>query len=615
MRHFLLSAVALTLSAVSLHAQQTRIFHIPLGAVAQESDMREDFNPTLQCLEMPKPAGDNRLKQIKDSLALVYPKKQHASAARQGNASAQMVPISPTVGRSIQGNGFGNSTPNDNEIAVANRGMLISAQNSTLYRYNDSAGTPLGSTSLQSWSSALGNTQSKYDPKVIYDPISDRFIVVCLAGFTDSTSSIIVGFSQTNAANGAWNLYQLPGDPLNDSLWTDYPAISITPKELFITVNLLYNNQPWQTGFEKTIIWQVNKNSGYTGQTLITQLHSGIQHNGRNVRNLHAVKGGETLYGPNMYFLSNRNLDASNDTIFLVQLTDTINAPGQQLIVTPLISPVSYWAPANAQQRGQAELLATNDARVLGAFYQDNKIHWVQNTLDTSTGYCSFLHGIISNVSSSPSITYAHIMSDTIEFGYPNIAYAGKGSTGDTAILGFLHTSANVYPGVSALLFDGSTYSSRVAVKAGQGYIHLLPGDDRWGDYSGMQRRYNAPGTVWMNGMYGHSNHAHSTWVTELATGPDVGIITPGTSAAEVNVFPNPFSETVEVTFTASQTEQLDFGIYDMQGKLVKLLLRERVKPGLNRFTCNVGPLAKGSYVLRIASPASVYATKTIIKN
>lgn len=597
------------LSGMTAFAQQSRIMQIPLGAVATEATMQDDFAPTLQCLEMPK-QSDTRLQQIKDSLALRYP-KTHGAVTRDAR---MVIPNPPSVGRSIQGNSFGNSTPCDNEIAISNAGKIISVQNSNIFRYDDATGTAMTPASLAAWANALSNPQSKFDPKVIYDPEQDRYIMLCLAGFTDSTSSIIVGFSQTNSPTGAWNLYELPGDALNNGLWTDYPMVSITHQEVFITVNLLYNNQPWQTGFAETIIWQLNKNSGYTGGTLLSQLHSGIQHNGRNVRNLCPVKGGSQIYGPDMYFLSNRNLDASNDTIFLVHLTDTINAPGQQVTVQPLVSNIKYFAPADAEQSGTANMLATNDARILGAIIENNKIQFVQNTMDTLNGRAAILHGIITNPGSSPAVT-ANMYTDTLEFGYPNIGYCGNGPSDDRVIIGFLHTSSSVFPGVSAMVYDGTGYSTRIVTKAGLGYVNLLTGNsERWGDYSGMQRSYTGSGTVWVNGYYGTTSHAHGTWITELAPTADVSTNSIASQHTDVQVFPNPTVENISVTFEANAQEQYEFNLYDMQGRHVKLLMRERVKTGSNRFTFSATPLAAGTYILKITAGNRLVAAKEIVK-
>src|SRR5690606_38466729 len=118
----------------------------------------------------------------------------------------------------------------------------------------------------------------------------------------------------------------LPGNPLNNNLWSDYPLIAITKKELFFTVNLLYEDSTWQKGFVETLIWQMRKDSGYVGKNLAAHLHSDIKYNNRPLRNICPVKGGSRTYGPSMYFLSNRNFAAQNDSVFLLKIADTAGA-------------------------------------------------------------------------------------------------------------------------------------------------------------------------------------------------------------------------------------------------------------------------------------------------
>src|SRR5437868_1106128 len=147
-----------------------------------------------------------------------------------------------------------------------------------------------GAYYLHTITNSLGLQQEEFDPKIIYDPVANRFITVILNGFTDSTSNVLVGFSETDSTYGAWNFYALPGNPLNDTSWTDFPMASITGQELFITVNLLYNDSSWQAGFRQTIVWQIKKSEGYSGATLNPFMHYGINHGGRPVRNFCPVK-------------------------------------------------------------------------------------------------------------------------------------------------------------------------------------------------------------------------------------------------------------------------------------------------------------------------------------
>ncbi|MEI6575164.1 MAG: T9SS type A sorting domain-containing protein [Bacteroidota bacterium] len=601
-----------------LFAQQSKKFTIPRGATVVMSQLQEDWAPVVQTIEQPVPGGDAaKLRAIKEELAKKYPKKE--VKPRQASVTDSVTLVNPPyVAHNFAGNPFGNSTPNDNDIAVSNNYSIVSVQNTNVFRFNANTWTAQGTSSLAGFFGALGNVQSKYDPKVMYDPIADRFVILTLAGYTDSTSSILVGFSQTSDPSGAWNLYSIPGNPLNDTLWTDFPMISLTNNELFLTVNHLYNNMPWQTGFNRTVIWQINKTKGYNGQPLDLLLNHNINYQGKPLRNLCPVKGGSTLYGPDMYFLSERNLQPTNDTVFLVHVMDTAGSPNFNITVTPLISDINYFVPPSANQPTTTGKLATNDSRVLGAFYEDGMIQYVQNTLDTTSGKAAIIHGVITNLSDSIPVIHAHLITDSIlEFGYPNLSYAGVGPGDTTTFISFLHSSATTFPGFSAMTWTGSQYSSKIKVMNGQGFINVLAGEERWGDYSGSQRKYNNNGEVWVNGMYGKSglNHQHATWIAQLGTSIYLGQPTITPAKQEVSTFPNPFLEQFEVMFTLEKSDVLKFELYDIQGRLVRLLLYDKVKAGTSRFTFSGTALARGTYLLKIASKDGIVATKQIIKD
>jgi hypothetical protein len=593
---------------------QSTSFHIPCAGTSSPANVAEDWNPTLVVVEQPDPAEDNN-PAIKDSLAALYRNGEKRSTQPAQRSAA--APTAPVVGLNFQGNSFNSSTPNDNEIAIANNGQLISVQNSNIFRRNTVTATNLGTQSLALWCTALGNNGSKYDPKVIYDPEANRFILVCLAGYLSNNTNIIIGFSRTDSANGLYNLYSVPGNPFNDTLWSDYPMIAVNHNELFVSVNLLHDNQSWQTGFVQTVIWQLNKWDGYAGDTLNTELHSNINFGNRPVRNLCPVEaGGFPDAGPSMYFLSDRNLAAANDTVFLVRIADTANAPGNSISVVALTSPTSYFMPPNARQPGNVGDMATNDSRILGAFIQNNVIQFVNNTMDTATGNCAVYHGMITNVSSLPVLT-ATIYGDTsLEFGYPNIAWVGQTATDHSAIISFLHSDSLTFPGYSAIVSDGNgMYSPRTVVKAGLGYIDVLTGDERWGDYSGIQRKYDVGGTCWVNGMWGNTGHTHSTWVAQLGVSSDVSVQPIVQNTNEVAAYPNPFINSFSIVFNNEKEQAVKFILYDMSGRIVQTLLEDKVEEGKVKFGFSPLPLSPGVYLLRAeAADGSVLFTQRIVQ-
>ena len=72
---------------------------------------------------------------------------------------------------------------------------------------------------------------------------------------------------------------------------------------------------------------------GYNGDTIDAVYYDSIFFAGNPIRNLNPVRGGSTTYGPDMYFLSNRNFAESNDTIFIVHVTGKLDDPLTEVTV------------------------------------------------------------------------------------------------------------------------------------------------------------------------------------------------------------------------------------------------------------------------------------------
>jgi type IX secretion system substrate protein len=350
---------------------------------------------------------------------------------------------------------------------------------------------------------------------------------VFLNGFTPATSYIIVAFSSSTNPNDPWNLFALSGNPLNDNTWSDYPAVAITKDELFITINQLNPDSSWQTGFVQTLIWQMDKNAAFDGDTTInTLLWSDIKFAGKTIRYFTPMKGGTGPKGPNMYFLSNQNFGINTDTIFVAEISDNISSNAAAIDVKRTNSSVKYGMPPQGRQTG-GHILDTNDDRILGGFYENGKIQFVGNTAwypiaypDTFL-YAGIYHGFVDSLDSDQPVVTANIIYDPdtiLDLGYPNIAFSGNQYCEDEAIITFNYTAPSVFSGSSAIYYanDGS-YSDFVTLKTGDNYVDILAGTyERWGDYSGIQRKFNEEGVVWASTSWGNTNKRNATWISEL---------------------------------------------------------------------------------------------------
>jgi hypothetical protein len=603
--------IVLPFSLLSQTSSNKTTFVFPKKATINVSDIKEDYYINNQCIEKPMPGG---IPQKTSELNW----NGNGAANKTASPSGTLTPI--FLGKNFIGNPYNNATPNDNDLAISNNCKIVSVSNCIIYFHDCVVDSAKGTLSLSAFAAPLGTFSQAFDPKVTYDPVEDRFVLVFLNGFAPSTSSIVVAFSQTNNPKGAWNFYTLPGNPFNNNLWSDYPMISLSQKELFITVNLIIPSMPWQTGFAETLIWQINKSKGYAGQPLTTQLHNNIKYSGNNVRNICPVKGGSTLYGPQQFFLSNKNFGVNTDSVFVIDISDTANAPGQALTVKLTYANKKY-SLANDARQVSPNTFATNDSRVLGAFEENNKIQYVHNTKDSASGFCAVYHGIIDGYATSTPTVTGYVINDPIlDLGYPNISYIGNGASDHTSIISMDHTAPTVSAGISAVKSDAmGNYSARLNIKNGVSYVDVLSGtQERWGDYSGSQRKYNETGKVWMNGYYGYilgGGRKHATWIAEIGLNPIITEI-PESKTAEnsIGAFPNPFTNSVSVNFENAEGDNIDFVLYDVNGREIKVLMKEYIKPGKQQFSFSMEPLPAGVYFLKIASAKKTYATQKLIR-
>ncbi len=595
------------------HGVSTQKFTLPRAATVDVRAVHEDYQPLLVRLEAPAPDGRSEkawLAQEKAKLQLL--RQEPTPSSNKVDSTAP----SPWLGANFQSNQVINGVPNDNDMAISNGGKVVSVINSNIYMH-DADGTPIGNLSLDAWSAPSGVIGSKFDPRALYDPHHDRFIIVCLSGFTDSTSKVVVGFSQTNDPAGAWNLYVLPGDPNNDSLWTDYPIMALTENELFLTANLLYNDQPWQTGFNQSICWQMDLDSVYAGGALDSRLWFNPQFGGRPVRNLCPIQAGSMPAGPNLYLLSNRNLSAGNDTVFIMEITDTLNAPGVQFLVDYKVSNMQYSLPPDAVQQFNSRL-ATNDARWLDGFLQNGNIQFVGNCRDTSTGRAGFYHGIVTDVTGARTVTGKVTGFASGDYGYPGIAWMGTNSTDNDALIAINYCGPTTAEraGCGGIYYDGNgNYAPFVLAKAGLAYIEVITGLDRWGDYTGAQAKYDEPGVVWIGATFAKSNRQPGTWIAAFHHPSTVGVSPAPIADGFASVaYPNPTPDMLFVEFVLEADAFLDISIWDAQGRKVKTLVRDLVRAGKQRLSCSTAPLAKGVYQLQVMDGERVLSQHKIVR-
>lgn len=572
-------------------------------------ETNNSFAPSILTVKQaPKPASPfKHRKALLDTKRQSHTHRTVKTTPRKTGAASAPVVAYQTIGNNQNG------TPNDNDLAISNDGFVVSVLNSNM-RVIDETGKILKNFTLKGLGQIGGLQNSTFDPRVVYDPIADRFIIVFLNG-RDENNNTYVCFSKTNDPTQDWYAYALPGSNLfMDSTWSDYPIISISEEDLFITLNMIGNGKGFRDGFTESMIWQVSKKEGYNGDANLNyNKWNGIKWGNGNIWSICPVQGGSKPTGPNSYFLSVRPTDFQNDSLFVTEITNTLSSGQATLNVSLVKTNQKYGFPPNAPQ-GNGQWMSTNDGRVLTAMIENDMIQFAGNCVDTNNYTAGIFHGYFKAGDNTATLNI--ISSDTADYGYPDIAYAGIGEPWDnSAMLTFSRVSQNT-PSGTAVVHVGRdlNYSDVLIVRSGTQAIDQLADTlERWGDYTGIQRKYNEPKTFWLSGSLGFGS-AHGTVIANISnTDPALSTQKVNETNFTTTVFPNPTTEWFTVEFELPKKELLTFDLYDANGKLVSHLFKDKVKGGTNRFTFNTAPLANGIYYLNIIQGTQTLKNEKII--
>ncbi|MCX6186090.1 MAG: T9SS type A sorting domain-containing protein, partial [Bacteroidetes bacterium] len=178
----------------------------------------------------------------------------------------------------------------------------------------------------------------------------------------------------------------------------------------------------------------------------------------------------------------------------------------------------------------------------------------------------------------------------------------------------FSHTSDKTFPGTSVAYIDRNlNVSVPVRVKAGESIIQLIFDTvERWGDYTGIQQKYNELGVCWLVGSYG-SNNTNSTWLAKVKSkDPFLQVNEPSLTQNNIQVYPVPSSDIINVQFEMKQTQMLDFSLIDMQGREIPLL-HDKAKAGINNFSFDASDLANSMYMFYVKQNGNIFFSKKIL--
>lgn len=397
---------------------------------------------------------------------------------------------------------------------------IMTALNSQV-RIQDKAGGILSTVSLNGFFSALVTGFSVFDPKVLYDPFAQRWILTAPANSNSATSALLIAVSSTNNPTDPWTGYSFDVDAANTK-WFDYPSIGFNRNWIVITGNL-YQVVPPNTPdpFQNEQVYIFDKAAVYAGTAVPTVLN---QPTSEGFTVCPAVTLDNTQNTE--YLVSNYNgSSGGNGYLRIYTITGTPAAPVYS--ATSLFPNVSQsWATGPnatgadfAPQNTVVQKIQNNDARMQNAVFQNGSL-WC--------AHVCFLPVATPTHSAAQWWQIDPLTATIQQFGRVEDAAAANFYAFPTIAVNAYNDALLGYSSYSATQFASCNYSFRlhtdpvntmqptVQFKTGLAkYYKIYSGSrNRWGDYSSTCIDPDNF-TLWTLQEYAASPGLNDLWGTE----------------------------------------------------------------------------------------------------
>jgi hypothetical protein len=445
----------------------------------------------------------------------------------------------PQVGKSFLGMNFDdNRDENDgfafippDPIGAAGHSRVIAVVN-TMIESRNKGGALKWRTSLKNFFSEVGATTFTFDPKIVYDPYEDRFVVVTLeqvqgtsSAGPDNESRIFIAVSKSGTpktpTSRDWRYLSIDAKQTvfgSFDGWADYPGLEVDEEAIYVTANIFTFNpfgfyggvRVWiaakadlySGGPGTAAVYDPATESGFIATTMMpAQVYGdgGIGGPGSSIGTYLAAYSGLTFGGP-----------GAPEAIQVITIDDPLGDLGGPFFTGEFVELgdienvggiCGFPALADAPQAGRAELIEVNDRRALDAVYRDGQLYVVA-TIDPfgpcdpavageTTAYWARLDatggpgtivlgdsGIIDGEDIAPNTT---TFFPAVAVNRNNVMKVGFSASAPTIFGGAFAAGRNIGDGAGAI---GPTET----IKAGEdAYYRTFGGPrNRWGDYSGI---------------------------------------------------------------------------------------------------------------------------------
>lgn len=387
-------------------------------------------------------------------------------------------------------------------------------------------------------------TGTIYDPKIVYDPFTQRYYFVDLDGASSAATNILLAVSQTSDPTGAWNQYRFKTNNGDGAVWFDFPSLGYNKDWIVVSGNMFADAPVYS--FSKVKLFVIKKSDVLAGLASTPTEISVAQ--GFTLSPA-VVADNTTATVPLICTWNN-----SSGFYKVFQISGVPPAiPTLSDIGFPGVGSVNGWDYSTLGYNQAPQLGMTNvsdgmddgDHRMSNAVLKNGKLWAVHNSWSQSSGV---YRGVVRWLSINPTTAVINEWGKiedtgitnmgsysvpTNSYSYPSIAV----NDNEDVMIGFGHHSPTLYGTASYVLrkFGQANFSSVYQYKNGSSkYFKTYGGSaNRWGDYT-MTMVDPSNGTdFWLIGEYadapGGGYDKWGTYWAKIQPNPVIASIVLGT--------------------------------------------------------------------------------------
>ncbi len=428
--------------------------------------------------------------------------------------------LAPPIETGFAGPHFGEigatwAIPPDPHLAVgpSDVGVVV---NVALAFYTQSGSRQLY-TSLNSWFGSLASGLYTFDPRIVFDPYANRWVVM-YAGANSSARRAywLIAFSESSNPLGTWCKYRIASQDTNR--WIDFPLMGVDAQAVYLTGNMF---DWWGTSVRSDlVVIPKNQMEPNCPASLTYFYRADLRVAGNYIASsVHpAIHYGPTSAG---YIISENCCFSPYNFLSVWKVENADTSPTITRIDLPTFS---YYWPPDAPQQGGSDRISTNDSRISATPIWRNGFLYATHPLNYNWGTGNRSAIVYYQIDTTTwDIVDNRILGDADHwYYYPALTVDENENLG----LGFGRSSFTEYASAwyTFKLSTDSTFQSPSTLRSGAGYYNPTgSSSERWGDYYGAA--VDPLSRIWFIGEYVRSPNVWGTWVGMLTSAtPDITV-------------------------------------------------------------------------------------------